>query len=151
MSSRARRLATPSAAGAPGRGAAGLGALLILAGGLLHAAAVSEAFEEQTYVGVLFVLNGLGAIVVCVGLVSRPASRAFWAFGAVIAGGAFVGFILSRTTGLPSFKEDAWEPLGLVSLVLEAGFLLLAVQAFPAPPPRSSTGVLFGTSTRRAR
>ena len=121
-----------TAAGAPARAAAGLGALLILAVGALHVVSVSEAFASQTYVGVLFALNGLGAIAACVGLVLRPASRAVWAFGAVIAGGAFVGFVLSRTTGLPSFKEDAWAPLGLVSLVLEAGFLLVAVEAFPA-------------------
>ena len=34
---------------------------------------------------------------------------------------------LSRTTGLPGFKEPEWEALGVLSLVVEAGFLGVAL------------------------
>ena len=57
-----------------------------------------------------------------------------------------MGFILARTTGLPSFKESEWEPLGIASLVIEASFCLIALRALarPAPartaPPRRAPG-----------
>jgi hypothetical protein len=35
----------------------------------------------------------------------------------------FAGFILSRTVGLPNFKESEWELPGIVSLLLEAGYI----------------------------
>lgn len=37
-----------------------------------------------------------------------------------------VGFVLSRTVGLPGFQESEWELSGLVALVLEVGFLAAA-------------------------
>jgi len=33
--------------------------------------------------------------------------------------------VLSRTVGLPGFKEHEWELLGIVSLVVGGGFLAL--------------------------
>jgi hypothetical protein len=36
--------------------------------------------------------------------------------------GMGIAFVLSRTTGLPGFKESGWELSGVVTLVLEAGF-----------------------------
>jgi hypothetical protein len=37
-----------------------------------------------------------------------------------------IGFVLSRTVGLPGFHEGEWELSGLISLLLEGGFLLSA-------------------------
>ena len=34
-----------------------------------------------------------------------------------------VGFILSRSVGLPGFHESDWELSGVVSVLLEAGFI----------------------------
>jgi hypothetical protein len=36
--------------------------------------------------------------------------------------------VLSRTTGLPGFHESDWELSGLISLVLELGFVAVAVR-----------------------
>ena len=63
---------------------------------------------------------------VAVWLWNRSDPRA-WALGALIAAGCCAGFILSRTTGLPGFKEPEWEALGVLSLVVEAGFLGVAL------------------------
>jgi hypothetical protein len=44
-----------------------------------------------------------------------------------VAGGAFLGYVLSRTVGLPKLpaEPDAWlEPLGIASLVAELVFLV---------------------------
>jgi 4-amino-4-deoxy-L-arabinose transferase-like glycosyltransferase len=103
-------------------------AALLALTGLIHAIEAPEYFDAQTYVGVLFVLNAIGAAVGVAGLL-RGAPRWAWLLGIVVAGGAFAGFILARTTGLPSFKEDDWEPLGIASLVIEAAFCLIAFRA----------------------
>ena len=49
-----------------------------------------------------------------------------WNFGALLAAATLIGYIASRTVGLPQIpaEPDAWfEPLGVVSLVAEVGFL----------------------------
>jgi hypothetical protein len=44
-----------------------------------------------------------------------------------------LGFVLSRTVGLPGFKEAEWELSGIVSLLLEGGVLVAAAVALAAP------------------
>jgi hypothetical protein len=108
-------------------------ALLALVG-LIHAIESPEYFDARTYVGVLFVLNAAAAAVGVAGLL-RGGPRWAWLLGIAVAGGAFVGYILSHTTGLPSFKESDWEPLGIASLVIEASFCLIALRALARPAP----------------
>ncbi|MFL5865941.1 MAG: hypothetical protein ACJ766_02455 [Thermoleophilaceae bacterium] len=55
-----------------------------------------------------------------------------------MAAGMFVGFVLSRTVGMPSFHESDWESSGILSLLLE-GFYLAA------------TGWWLRSAVRRAR
>ena len=97
--------------------------------GLIHLVLAPEYFGEQPYVGVLF----LGGAAVC-GYVAAKLWRGRdtvvdWSLGALTAAGMFAGFVLSRTVGLPGFHESEWELSGIVSLLLEAGFLGLAVRA----------------------
>jgi hypothetical protein len=107
------------------------GALLILAVGAIHAIEAPDHLEEQTYIGVLFVLNAVGALVAAIGIVRG--ARSAWILGAVVAIGAFAAFILSRTTGLPSYHETEWEPLGIVSLGLEAAYAIVCARALATP------------------
>jgi len=93
--------------------------------GLLHLALAPEYLGEQAYVGVLFILGGLTAGALALRLWAREDVRA-WTLGALIAAGMAVGFVLSRTVGLPGFHEAEWEGSGLLSLLLEAGFVALA-------------------------
>jgi uncharacterized membrane protein YfcA len=109
------------------------GIVLILLTGLIHAVQAPEYLDEKAYVGILFILNAVGAVVAAIGI--WRGSRAAWALGIVVAAGAFAGFILSRTTGLPGgFKESEWEPLGIASLVIEAAFCIVAARALSASP-----------------
>src|SRR4051795_6416058 len=111
----------------PSRSLAFGGALLILVIGIIHAVEAPGYLDEQVYVGVLFVLNAIGSFVVAGALAARPGWRAAWGLGALIAAGAFVAFVLSRTTGLPSFKEEGLEGfVGVLSLIAEAAFVFLA-------------------------
>jgi hypothetical protein len=58
-----------------------------------------------------------------------------WALGLLVAAGAFAGYVISRTVGLPGLPvETEWlEPLGVLSLVVEGLFVgvFLAVLARP--------------------
>jgi hypothetical protein len=101
-------------------------AAAIAATGLLHLALAPEYLDKQAYLGVLFLLGAAAAVVIAVQLWRRTNPLA-WAGGALLAAGMATGFVLSRTVGLPGFHESEWELSGLVTLLLEGGFLAAAV------------------------
>lgn len=105
------------------------GIVLIIITGIIHFIDAPDAFGEATYKGVLFTLNGIGAVVAAYGIF-RGASWG-WLLGLLVAGGAIVGYVISRTAGLPGLPvESEWlEPLGVFSLIVEGIFVALAVKA----------------------
>jgi hypothetical protein len=113
--------------------------IAIVATGLIHLMTARDAFGDATYKGVLFVANGVGALVAAVG-VYHDRDDWGWLLGALVAGGAFLGYVLSRTVGLPGLpaEPDAWlEPLGVASLLAELVFLI----AFAMTRRQSSPGL----------
>lgn len=115
-----------------------LGIALIIVTGLVHFIDAPDAFEEVTYKGVLFVANGLGALVAAYGIWKNE--RWGWMLGLVIAAGSFAAYVASRTVGLPQLpaEPDEWlEPLGVVSLVAEGLFTILAVRVLALVPSSS--------------
>jgi hypothetical protein len=89
-------------------------------------------FGDATYAGLLFVANGVGALVAAVGLYRDRADWG-WLLGALVAGGAFLAYVISRTVGLPGLpaEPDAWfEPLGVASLLAEVVFLIALAMAW---------------------
>ena len=70
--------------------------------------------------------------------------RTFFLFGVVVFGisSALIGFVLSRTTGLPHASDDIgnWtEPLGLASLFVEVTVAAAALGAYAILPAPSRT------------
>ena len=107
----------------------------IVATGLIHLGEAPDAFGEATYKGLLFVANGVFALVAAVG-VYRDRRAWGWSLGLLVAGGAFIGYVLSRTVGLPGLppEPDAWlEPMGVASLIAEGLFIMLFLVARPRP------------------
>lgn len=104
-------------------GLVGAGITLILVVGLIHLIDAPEDLEEGSYLGYLFVANFLGALVASIGI--YRGNRWGWVLGLLIAGGAFAGYVVSRTAGLPGLGvEEEWlEPLGVLSLVVEPLFV----------------------------
>lgn len=98
----------------------------------IHLLLAPEYFGEQAYVGVLFLL-GAGAGGLVAARLWRGGDAASWALGVAVAVGMGVGFVLSRTVGLPGFHESEWELSGLVSLLLETVFVGAAVVATLRP------------------
>ena len=74
----------------------------------------------------------IACALVTAGAVLFTRSRAALLAAGGLAASAFAGYVLSRTTGLPSAMDDIgnWtEPLGLASLVVEGCVLALALAA----------------------
>lgn len=100
---------------------------LALAVAAIHFLQTPEYYGLQPYIGVLFVVGAVVLVAAAVVVAARDHQLAWLAGGAVTAG-MFLGFLLSRTTGLPAFYEGEWDVSGLVSLVLEAGYLALLLR-----------------------
>ena len=118
--------------------------------GVIHLLDSIGKYGETRYLFWMYIALIAGSIAVA-GAVLFTRSRAAFLAAAALAGSAAVGYILSRTTGLPSAKGDIgnWtEPLGLASLFVEGGVIAVAAGAFaitrrtrsaePMPPAAAS-------------
>ena len=92
----------------------------------------------------LFILNGVGALLAS-GLILRNRNTAGWWLGMVVAAGAIVGYVMSRTIGLPGLdaEPDAWfETLGITSVLCEVVFIAIgAWMVLPTPAAKSSNRI----------
>ena len=108
------------------------GVLLLLACALIHLISAPDHLQEATYVGVLFLANAAGALVAAFGIYRDRLWG--WLLGALVAGGAFVMFMVSRLIGLPAYQEHVgmWigdsfgDRLGIPSLFVEAPLVVLS-------------------------
>src|SRR4051812_9551910 len=112
-----------------------LAAAALAAVGVIHLILSPEYLSEQAYIGVLFIVGGLFLCGLAVAL-WRADNVPSWLLGALTMAGMGIGYVLSRTTGLPGFHESEWELSGIVCLVLEAAFVAVAI---PALSPRRDT------------
>jgi hypothetical protein len=115
----------------------GAGIALILVTGAIHFVDAPSSFGDAAYKGLLFLANGSAAVVAAVGI-HRGARTWGWGLGVLIAGGALVGYVISRTVGLPGLAPDVWlEPLGILALIVEAAFILLYTRSRREAPPEA--------------
>jgi hypothetical protein len=95
---------------------------------LIHVLQAPAAFDETFYLGLLFI----GAVVIAVALAAAltlGSDLGAWTAAAVLPALILLGYLLSRTTGLPDATDDVgeWEePLGLASMVVEGLVLCVA-------------------------
>jgi hypothetical protein len=99
-----------------------LAAGLLATTGVVHLVLAPEYYGEKAYIGVLFVLGGLASLAVAARLWSTGDGVA-WALGAATAAGMAVAFVASRAVGLPGFHPTDWEASGILSVLIELGFL----------------------------
>jgi hypothetical protein len=110
--------------------------------GAIHFIDAPGSFGDATYKGWLFVANGVAAIIAAWGIY-RGARTWGWVLGVVVAGGALVSYVISRTVGLPGLEPDVWlEPLGILSLGVEAAFVVLCARHLFASELAASTATM---------
>jgi hypothetical protein len=102
------------------------GVVLISLVGLIHVLVTPEYYGFAAYLGLLMIANFAGSMLSAAGI--YQGREWGWWLGAVMAAGAFLAYIESRTLGLPGLPswEPFTEPPGLLSLLLEAIFVGLA-------------------------
>ena len=116
-----------AAAGAR-RGAVAVG---LVAVAVVHLADLPGKMEEVPYIGWMYVGLMAAALVLAEIVLVKPSRLAFLA-AAGLSASTILGFVLTRTTGLPNATDDIgnWtEPLGLVSLMVEAVVVWWALRA----------------------
>jgi hypothetical protein len=127
-------MSTLSIRGTTGAGRlVGSGISLIVIVGLIHLINSPEDLAEGSYTGLLYLANFVGALTAAIGIY-RGRSWG-WSLGALVSVGAFVGYVISRTVGLPGLPvETEWlEPLGVLSLIVEVLFVGLYLTVFVRP------------------
>ncbi len=108
-----------------------VGSALLLGVSYIHLADQGFfAFDKQPgYLLGGYVLIEVLAPIAAIALLRTP-SLATWLVALSFGAGPAVGFILTRTTGLPGAMSDKgnWaEPIGVASLIIEGTLVLLAV------------------------
>jgi hypothetical protein len=119
---------------------------------LAHVLQLGDAFAAVDYLGVLFLALIVGCVVLAT-LLTRMSDELVWSATGALSALVLIGYVLSRTSGLPGFNEEIgeWtEPFGLVSLVFEGLLVCLstAVLASHARVPEASTHPWARQTTR---
>jgi hypothetical protein len=100
----------------------------LLAIALIHLLDLQSIMEEAVYMGADFI----GLIIACVflaGLLAMRDDRIVWLACGGLATAVIVGFVVSRTVGLPNFTDDIgnWgEPLAVAALFAEVSVVAFA-------------------------
>ncbi len=104
------------------------GMVLILLTGIIHLSMSAEEYAEAPYLGVLFLGAFVASIIAAVSIYRQQVLWG-WGIGALISLGSIVGYVLSRTVGLPISGIEPWGPaIGYGSLVVEILFVALSVR-----------------------
>lgn len=119
----------------------GLGVCCAVGNVVLHGLLVPDHLEEKFYVGFLFAVGSAVMFVVAAALVALRRPMIAWLTGALVSLGMIIGFLLSRTVGLPDgYYEPGWEPpYGPLSLIVEGLFVLAFLAWLGGRPTTRST------------
>jgi hypothetical protein len=131
---------TPLALSAPTRASTRVPPRAVAAAGLvavaaLHLAAAGDEWTDARAVFWLFVALAAASLALALRL-AQGLDRWGWAAVSVLAGVPLIGYLVSRTTGLPGDPGDVGDwanPVGLAALAVEAALVRLAVGRLRIP------------------
>jgi hypothetical protein len=126
------------------------GAFLALAIATAHVADQGgiNAFTAPNWLGWAYRLIEVGGVMTAIALIWPRTARLGWAAGVLLGVGPFLGFLASRTVGVPGDPGDVgnWSDwVGTLALVLEAGLVTVSVgmlRAYVRRPSRVVTPVV---------
>jgi hypothetical protein len=109
-----------------------MGALLALAVATAHVADQGglTAFSSPDWLGWTYRLIEVGGVLTALTLMWRRFAKLGWAAGVLLGIGPFLGYIASRTVGVPGDGVDVgnWgDWVGTVALILEAGIVTISL------------------------
>ena len=131
-------------------GAAAASLPVVLGGAVLCLAVAAVHVRDQgglavlktpAYIGYGYRAVEIAAVVAAALLLGRRTS-AGWFLALGVAAGPLLGYVLSRSTGLPGDAEDVgnWtEPLGLASLFVEGAVIAASLSAYAILPAKAKT------------
>jgi hypothetical protein len=118
-----------------------LGALSLLAVGIVHLQQYFELYSQIPTIGTLFVLNFVGAVVVCVALLAPLERLGRWGDAALtlaaiagigLAATAFVFLFVSERTPLFGFQEPGYDPFAIMAARIAEVAAVVSLAAFLA-------------------
>jgi hypothetical protein len=121
-----------------------VGALLALAVAAAHVADQGgvTAFTSPGWLGWSYRLIEVGGVATAIALILPRPARLGWLAGLLLGVGPFLGFMASRTIGVPGDAADVgnWSDwVGTIALVVEAALVVLAVGVLLGDRHRSSS------------
>lgn len=119
--------------------ARGVAILGLVALALIHVVQLPDTFDEAGYLGGLFIAAAAGCLVLAAVLTRTSDDRA-WMAAAGLPALILLGYVLSRSVGLPGFTADEGEwasPRGLEAMVAEA---LVICVSFATLASRQASG-----------
>ena len=115
---------------------------------LIHLLDSIGKFSETPYIAWMYIGLMISSLAVAAGL-THSRDRRLWLAAGLLAASAIIGYVLSRTVGLPNATDDIgnWtEPLGLASLFVEAAVVAISGYAYRASAKAPLAGIaLRGT------
>ena len=105
---------------------------------------------DPKVLGVMYIALMVASVVVAFYLLHTGSTLA-WAAAGLLAAATLIGFVLSRTTGLPNVSDDIgnWtEPLGLASMFVEGAVVILAAYAWSLARHERRPGVHASVAPR---
>jgi hypothetical protein len=112
----------------------GTGAVVLFSVGIVHALEIQGQVSGAVWLTAGFCLLTVVGPLAGLWLLVRPSSAA-WQVGALICLADFTGYVLTRSVQVPGDTGDDgnWlEPLGMVTLIIEGVFIILAVLVLAA-------------------
>lgn len=118
-----------------------VGGALILVVGVVHVQQYGSFIKDVPTIGVLFLLNGFGAGVICVMLATRL--RLLGALGGIgLCAGALISIAVARyaSTGLFDYREPTFRTPMVIAVIAEiAAIAVLAIMALRGRSGRART------------
>jgi hypothetical protein len=122
------------------------GALLAVAIATAHVADQGglTAFTAPDWLGWAYRLIEVGGVLTAIALIVPRSARLGWFAGVLLGAGPFLGYVASRTVGVPGDAGDVgdWgDWVGTLALILEVGLVAVSVGMLRARwrrPPRAS-------------
>lgn len=106
--------------------------------GLIHLYIAPGEYGEAPYLGIMFIVHSILSVVAAIGIY-RGAQLWGWGLAIFLTAGAFAGYVISRTVGLPGMEVEEWgQPTGIAALILEAAFAMLILFELLKKKPSTS-------------